>query len=106
MRNFLLGEKKELGIKINAASGVDFKITGARYEYFDRRGNLLGSGEATVEGRTVYTELTPTVLGWEQYVTFIVTIQSDDERYGTETVRQDVVVNVMEDPDAEKVNIE
>jgi len=102
MRNFLLGETKELGIKINAASGEGFKITKARYEYYDRRENLLGSGEATIEGRTVYTVLTPTVLGWEQYVTFFVTVESDDERYGTETVRQDVVVNVMEDPDAEK----
>jgi len=97
MRNFIIGESKELGIKVKAADGEDFSITAATYEYKDRSGNLLETGEATVEDKMVYTELTPTVVGFDQIVTFKVTLKPVDVTKNPETVKADVIVNVMKE---------
>jgi len=95
MRNYLLGACQELRHKISDIYGFDFKITSARYSYKDCRGKLLQSGEATVEGKTVYVALTPTVVGFDQIVTFIVTIQLDNAGHHVATVREDVIVNAL-----------
>ncbi len=95
MRNFILGESKELGIKVRAADGEDFTITGATYEYKDKSGNLFETGEATVEDKMVYTELTPTAVGFDQIVTFKVTLKSVDVAKNPETVKANVIVNVL-----------
>ncbi len=97
MRNFIIGESKELGIKVKAVDGEDFSITGATYEYKDRSGNLLETGEATVDDKMVYTELTPTVVGFDQIVTFKVTLKPVDVTKNPETVKADVIVNVMKE---------
>ncbi len=97
MRNFLLGETKELGIKMSGADGVAFKILEARYEYKNHLGEILASGEAIVEDKAIYTNLTPTELGFNQVCTFIVKVQSDNKEKGIEQVRQDITVNVVEE---------
>jgi len=95
MRNYLLGECQELRHKISDIYGLDFTITSAQYSFKNYFGKLLQSGEAAVEGKTVYAALTPTVVGFDYIVTFIVTIQLDNASQDVATVREDVIVNAL-----------
>jgi len=95
MMNYMPGESQELGIKLDDMYGKDFTITGARYSYKGHFGKLLQTGEALVDGKTVYAPLTSTIVGFDQVVTFIVTIQSDTAGQEVSTVRQDLIVNSL-----------
>ena len=96
MRNFKLGESKEVGIELVANDGNEFTITNASYKYEDVAGNVLQSGEATIDEHKVFILLTPTETGFSQNVIFTVTATPTDVIKNEETIMATVVVNVME----------
>ncbi|MTI85322.1 MAG: hypothetical protein FH756_15835 [Firmicutes bacterium] len=96
MRNFKLGESKEVGIELVANDGNEFTITKASYKYEDVAGNVLESGEATIDDHKVFILLTPKETGFSQNVTFTITATPAEVIKNEETIMVTVIVNVME----------
>lgn len=102
MKDYILGESKEVAIELEATDGTNFLIESASYVYKQADGTLLASGGASVEGKRVFILLTPTEAGYSQKVTFTITTQpldqynQPDPTKNDETIKPSVVVNVLE----------
>lgn len=101
MKDFILGESKEVAIELEATDGGNFLIESATYVYKQADGTLLASGGASVEGKRVFILLTPVEPGYSQKVTFTITTQpldlynQPDPTKNDETIKPSVVVNVL-----------
>lgn len=102
MKNFILGEEKEVGVELSATDGTNFEIASASYVYKDAAGAVLGSGEAMIDGTKVYVLLAPSVAGYSHKVIFTITTQpldandQPDINRNTEIIKAAVIVNVTE----------
>jgi hypothetical protein len=102
MKEFILGEQKEVGVELSTTDGTDFGIESAPYVYKDSAGTVLGSGEATIDGKKVYVLLAPTVAGYSHKVIFTITTQPLDANgqpeinRNKEVIKATVIIDVLE----------
>lgn len=101
MKEFILGESKEVAIELEATDGSNFLIESANYVYKTAEGTVLKSGGASVQGKKVFILLTPTEPGYSQKIMFTITTQpldqynQPDPSRNDETIKPSVIVNVL-----------